>query len=118
MDASTGVLSWNNFTPNASAPAEANTDNRDEVRVKVTDSNGLTGVQTMRISVSTQSVTTSSLNCPNNQSVVTSRDGVGNCTAVIDWTEAETSSLCAQSLLTYAFTGATAGTGSGLIPAT
>jgi hypothetical protein len=88
------------------------------VRVKVTDSNGLTGTQTMRISVSTQSVMTSSLNCPQNQSVVTSRDVTGNCTAVIDWTEAETSSLCAQSLLTYAFTGATAGTGSGLIPAT
>ncbi|MFM7399917.1 MAG: HYR domain-containing protein, partial [Bacteroidota bacterium] len=118
VDASTGVLSWSNFTPNANAPADANTDNIYEVRVKVTDSNGLTGVQTMRISVSTQSVTTSSLNCPNNQSVVTSRDGVGNCTAVIDWTEAETSSLCAQSLLTYAFTGATAGTGSGLIPGT
>ena len=116
IDASTGVLSWSNFTPDANAPADANTDNIYEVRVKVTDSNGLTGTQTMRISVSTQSVMTSSLNCPQNQSVMTGRDVTGNCTAVIDWTEAETSSLCAQSLLTYAFTGATAGTGSGLIP--
>jgi hypothetical protein len=50
VDASTGVLSWNNFTPNANAPADANTDNIYEVRVKVTDSNGLTGTQTMRVS--------------------------------------------------------------------
>ncbi|MFM7400459.1 MAG: cadherin repeat domain-containing protein, partial [Bacteroidota bacterium] len=34
VDASTGILSWNNFTPDASAPADANTDNIYEVRVK------------------------------------------------------------------------------------
>ena len=118
IDAQTGVLSWNSFMPNTSSPADANTDNIYEVLVRVTDSDGLTGTQLMRVSVNNQSVMASTLSCPQNQSVLTSRDGAGNCTAVIDRTKPETSTLCAQSLLTYTFTGATTASGNGPIPAT
>ncbi|MBC7773834.1 MAG: cadherin repeat domain-containing protein, partial [Phycisphaerae bacterium] len=52
IDAVTGVLSWSlGFSPDFEAPADANTDNQYEVNIQVTNSNNLTDVLALTVTV-------------------------------------------------------------------
>ncbi|HRI62203.1 MAG TPA: hypothetical protein PK228_20825, partial [Saprospiraceae bacterium] len=112
----TGILSWFNFVPNFAMPEDANTDNRYEVDAKVTDASGLSDIQQITVTVEDSSVPLQPLVCPDDLTLLSSDDGTGDCGATTDQTGISLPNPCAESLLEYELTGATTGSGSGLIP--
>lgn len=115
IDVQTGVLSWLNFAPDFENPGDANGNNVYEVRVKVTDLQGYTDIQTVQITVTDN--LPAHLSCPANVSAGTGADGPGNCTAVVTGT-CLVSALddCSYSI-GYTLSGAGTGTGAGEVPA-
>lgn len=57
IDAVTGILSWaNGFSPDFEAPADANADNQYEVNIQVTNSNNLTDILALTVTITNQAV--------------------------------------------------------------
>ena len=115
IDAQTGLLSWLNFTPNANAPGDADGDNRYEVRVRVTDATNLTDEQLITITVQPSSPLPM-LVCPENMTLNTGDDGLGNCTTTAFGTGVPVGTLCESNQITYQLTDATVGSGYGQLP--
>ncbi len=55
IDAVTGILNWTTgFSPDFEAPADANTDNQYEVNIQVTNSNNLTDILALTVTITNQ----------------------------------------------------------------
>jgi hypothetical protein len=113
----TGVVSWYNFTPVFNPPGDANGDNKYELKIKVTDADGLSDVQNLTVKM-VQESPLNPLVCPPSFTLNTSADGLGDCTAKTDQTQIYSLNPCDLYGITYTLTGATTGSGSGQIPLT
>ena len=112
----TGILSWFNFMPNFAMPVDADADNRYEVTVKVADASDMSDIRQITVTVEDASVPLPPLVCPDDLTLLSSDDGTGDCGATTDQTGMSLPNPCAESLLIYELTGATTGSGSGLVP--
>jgi hypothetical protein len=111
IDPQTGILSWFNFSPDFENPADANTDNRYEVQVTVTDQSAYMDVQAITVTVSDNLPPMA--NCPPNKTANTGDDGTGDCsTTVAETGLAGPSNACAGTY-GYVLSGATTGSGDG-----
>ena len=111
----TGLLSWFNFSPNYASPADADGNNRYEVKAKVLDASGLFDEQQVTVTVQ-NSASPAPPVCPDNQSLHTDDDGAGDCGTTAAGLAALLANPCAASGLSYQLSGATAGEGDGQIP--
>ncbi len=114
----TGVLSWDNFSPDFNVPGDANSDNRYEVQVRVEDSSPspLSNVQDIVVEV-VDNTPPDPLICPANKTVNTTDDGAGTCTTTVaGLLVGGAGSLCGVSTLNYQLSGATVASGTGQLP--
>jgi hypothetical protein len=117
INQATGVLTWKNFVPDVQSPADANTDNVYEVRIRLTDEANNTTDQNLQVTV-VGSLGIASVTCPDNQTLRTNDDGLGDCSTAAPRTGVPLPAYCAYSQLSYQLTGANIGTGTGLVPFT
>ncbi len=115
IHAQTGALSWNNFVPDVDNPADANTDNQYEVKIKVTDASSFFTEQLILVKV-INFTAPPALICPSNQTVNTSNDGAGDCSTGILNTNVKANTFCEANALSFQLTGATTGSGTGQVP--
>lgn len=116
LNTATGVLNWNNFTPDFEQPADAGQNNTYEISVKVTDTNGNFFVQQIVVRVVDDYPPTAV--CPGAKTGKTSDDGTGDCSSTVTGDlSVKLPPGCGTYPVSYLLEGATTGQGMGQLPA-